>query len=129
MKITFKRDMERARSATVALIGTILGSALAVASCKSGDSAPPSSGGSSSALGGAPPPQTLQLNVTAVDTTFVTRDHFIASVEMQISGEPFAEAMGRDLSGFSRDFVCQLGACQASIYYDPALNDGLAGGP
>src|SRR5580704_19603401 len=73
--------------------------------------------------------QTLQLNITAVDTTFVTRDHFIASVEMQLSGEPFAEAMGRDLNGFSRDFVCQLSACQASIYYDPALNNGLAGGP
>ena len=34
-----------------------------------------------------------------MDTTFTTRDHFIASVEMQISGEPFAEAMGRDLGG------------------------------
>jgi hypothetical protein len=37
--------------------------------------------------------------------------------------------MGRDLGGFSRDFVCQLGVCQASIYYDPALNDGVVGGP
>src|ERR1700729_987967 len=75
------------------------------------------------------PVQTLRVDISAVDTTFVTRDHFIASVEMQISGEPFAEAMGRNLSGFSRDFVCQLGDCQPSIYYDPALNNGLAGGP
>jgi hypothetical protein len=64
-----------------------------------------------------------------VDTTFGTRDHFIASVEMQISGEPFAEAMGRQLGGFSRDYVCQESACQASIYYDPALNNGVVGGP
>ncbi len=66
--------------------------------------------------------------MSAVDTTFVTRDHFIASVEMQIAGEPFAEAMGRQLAGFSRDYSCQASVCQASIYYDPALNDGVAGG-
>ena len=80
-----------------------------------------------------PPPQTFQLTVTAVDTTFVTRDHFIASVEMQISGEPFAEAMGRDLSCFSRDFACQSTSppglpCSPSQYFDPALNGGVSGG-
>lgn len=73
--------------------------------------------------------QTLQLDVTAVDTTFVTRDHFIASVEMQLSGEPFAEAMGRDLAGYSRDFFCQSSPCSPDIYHDPALNNGVAGGP
>src|SRR5450755_2992955 len=78
---------------------------------------------------GAPVPQTLRLDVSAVDTTFDTRDHFIAAVEMQISGEPLAESMGRDLGGYSRDFVCQLSECSASIYYDPALNDGVTGGP
>ena len=26
---------------------------------------------------------------------------------MQLAGEPFAEAMGRDLGGYSRDYVCQ----------------------
>ena len=72
--------------------------------------------------------QTMQLNVTAVDTTFVTRDHFIATVEMQLSGEPFAEAMGRDLAGYSRDFVCQSSLCSPDIYHDPALNGGVAGG-
>src|ERR1700733_6551845 len=89
------------------------------------------SGNASHPPSGAPVLQTLRLDVLSgdVDTTFVTRDHFIASVEMQISGEPFAEAMGRDLNGFSRDFVCQLSPCQASIYYAPALNNGLAGGP
>ncbi len=74
--------------------------------------------------------QTLQLNVvTAVDTTFVTRDHFIASVEMQLSGEPFAQAMGRDLAGYSRDFFCQSSLCSPDVYHDPALNNGVAGGP
>ena len=51
--------------------------------------------------------QSYALTVASVDTTFVTEDHFIASVEMQLSGEPFAEAMGRDLGGYSRDYVCQ----------------------
>jgi hypothetical protein len=76
--------------------------------------------------------QSLRLDVldaTDVDTTFVTRDHFIAAVEMQISGEPLAEAMGRVLAGYSRDFVCQLSECSPSIYYDPALNGGIVGGP
>src|SRR5580658_155164 len=72
--------------------------------------------------------QTLQLDVTAVDTTFVTRDHFIASVEMQLSGEPFAQAMGRDLAGNSRDFFCHSSLCSPDIYHDPALNNGVAGG-
>jgi hypothetical protein len=92
---------------------------------------------SCSSTGARPPPpppsgvteQTLQLDVAAVDTTFVTRDHFIASVEMQLSGEPFAEAMGRDLAGYSRDFFCQSSRCAPDIYHDPALNNGVAGGP
>src|SRR5580658_11294310 len=65
--------------------------------------------------------QTYALTVTAVDTTFVTEDHFIAAVEMQLSGEPFAEAMGRDLAGYSRDFVCQTSLCSPDIYHDPDL--------
>ncbi len=93
----------------------LLGSLLSVAAC--GNS------------GKSPLPNTYALTVSAVDPTFVTRDHFMAAVEMQISGEPFAEAMGRDLGGFSRDYVCQSGNCSPSIYYDPALNNGVAGGP
>ena len=58
----------------------------------------------------------------------MTREHFIASVEMQISGEPFAEAMGRSLSGFSRDYVCRASTCSPSVYHDPTLNGGVAGG-
>ena len=68
--------------------------------------------------------QTYALTVTAVDTTFVTEDHFIAAVEMQLSGEPFAESMGRDLGGYSRDYACQDAGCQASIYTDPSSADG-----
>src|SRR4051812_16638959 len=67
--------------------------------------------------------QAYALRVTAVDTTFGTEDHFIAAVEMQLAGEPFAEAMGRDLGGYTRDFACQDAACQASLYADPALPD------
>ena len=75
------------------------------------------------------PTQSFALNITSVDTTFVTRDHFIAALEMQLSGEPFAEAMGRDLGGYSRDFFCQACSCDPSLYHDPALNMGVAGGP
>lgn len=76
----------------------------------------------------APPiTQSFALNVTAVDTTFVTEDHFIAAVEMQLSGEPFAEAMGRDLGGYSRDYACQASVCSPSLYVDPAAADAGAG--
>jgi hypothetical protein len=76
----------------------------------------------SSEAGDAPAvPQSYALRVTSVDTTFVTEDHFIASVEMQLSGEPFAQAMGRDLGGYSRDYSCTGSVCSPSIYQDPAL--------
>src|SRR5580692_8849928 len=68
--------------------------------------------------------QTYALTVTAVDTTFVTEDHFIAAVEMQLSGEPFAQAMGRDLSGYTRDYACQDASCSPSMYSDPTSTDG-----
>jgi len=75
--------------------------------------------GQAAAAGGAPghrPSQTLALVVTAVDPTFVTEDHFMASFEMQLSGEPLAETMGRDLRGYRRDYACQESLCQASLY-------------
>ncbi len=43
----------------------------------------------------------------------------MAAIEMQLSGEPLAEAMGRDLGGFKRDYGCQEGLCQASLYTGP----------
>ena len=55
--------------------------------------------------------------VTAVvtSTRFVVREHMLAAGEMQISGEPFAEAMGRDLHGYSRDLL------PTDLYTDLAL--------
>ena len=52
----------------------------------------------------APPPN-VTITSTVDSTRFVTREHMLASGEMQISGEPFAEAMGRDLTGYSRNLV------------------------
>ncbi len=49
---------------------------------------------------------------TVDSTRFVTREHMLASAEMQISGEPFAEAMGRVLTGYSRNLV------PADVYID-----------
>jgi hypothetical protein len=71
-----------------------------------------------------PTVQRYALTVTSVDTTFVTEDHFIAAVEMQLAGEPFAESMGRDLGGYSRDYACQDAGCQASLYTDPSSTTG-----
>jgi len=42
--------------------------------------------------------------VSARDTRFVVREHMLAAIEMQLSGEPFAQSMGRELSGYSRDW-------------------------
>src|SRR5882672_8589066 len=60
--------------------------------------------------------QSKRVDATSIDTTFTTLDHFIASLEMQISGEPLAETMGRDLGGYSRDAV------PSDQYFDPEQN-------
>jgi hypothetical protein len=71
---------------------------------------------------GVPDAGVRRVTITAdtVDTRFVTREHFLAGGEMQISGEPFAEAMGRLLSSYSRDHL------PADIYFDTSP---AAGGP
>jgi hypothetical protein len=70
------------------------------------------------------------LKVSAVDTRFRTRDHFMASVEMQLSGEPFARALGRDVSGYVRNYTCQEKVCSPNMYSDPlAAISGDGGGP
>jgi len=56
------------------------------------------------------------ITMTVGSTRFVTREHMIAAGEMQISGEPLAEAMGRDLGAYSRDFV------PADVYHDSELD-------
>ena len=64
------------------------------------------------------PPPTVTATVNS--TRFVTREHMLAAGEMQISGEPFAEAMGRDLGNYSRDHL------PTDIYFDTSA---LAAGP
>jgi hypothetical protein len=50
---------------------------------------------------GTPPPDTF-FTATVSDTRFRVADHFLASIEMQISGEPFAQLLGRNLTGYDR---------------------------
>jgi hypothetical protein len=64
---------------------------------------------------GAPPAIDVAITATVDSTRFVTREHMLAAGEMQISGEPLAEAMGRDLGGYSRDLL------PVDIYFDRAL--------
>ena len=58
-------------------------------------------------------PPAVAITATVNSTRFVTREHMLASGEMQISGEPLAEAMGRDLAAFSRDLL------PTDIYFAP----------
>jgi hypothetical protein len=67
-----------------------------------------------------PVPGSVSITASDVDTRFVTREAFIAAGEMQISGEPLAEAMGRNLADYSRD------ALPTDIYFDTSP---LAAGP
>jgi hypothetical protein len=94
-----------------------------------------------SGIGQQPPPppqglaaQTFQLSVADadVDTRFVTRDHFMAALEMQLSGEPFAESMvasfaprGRNLAYYSRDHI------PPNLYFAPSFTqpDAAPQGP
>src|SRR5271156_6339960 len=88
----------------------LLASVVGVGACH-GASHTMTGANSQSSLSGEAP-QTFQLTVAAadVDTRFVTRDHFMAAVEMQLSGEPLASLMvwvpfapqGRNLALYSR---------------------------
>ncbi len=84
--------------------------AVALASCAK-TPAPPDAG---------LPPARVTITATDLQTRTQTREHFLAAVEMQLSGEPLAEAMGRQLSGYSRDHV------PADLYFDTSP---LSGGP
>ncbi len=71
----------------------------------------------------APAPTTATppvITASAVQTRFVAREHFLAAGEMQISGEPLAEAMGRDLANYSRDHL------PSDLYFDTST---VAQGP
>ena len=50
---------------------------------------------------GKPTPDTY-FTSSVTDKTFFVADHMLASIEMQISGEPFAQLLGRDLAGYDR---------------------------
>ena len=63
----------------------------------------------------APTAQGVAVTAVVDSTRFVVREHMLAAGEMQISGEPLAQAMGRDLGGYSRD---QL---PPNLYNDPIL--------
>ncbi|HEY2744132.1 MAG TPA: hypothetical protein VGL86_05905, partial [Polyangia bacterium] len=60
------------------------------------------------------------ITATGTQTRFVSREHFLAGGEMQISGEPLAEAMGRDLANYSRDHL------PTDLYFDTST---IAQGP
>jgi hypothetical protein len=64
--------------------------------------------------------QRARITATVGSTRFVAREHFLAAAEMQVSGEPLAEAMGRDLGNYSRDHV------PPDLYFDTS---SLASGP
>jgi len=95
-------------------------SALAVvlAACSSVPRLAPDGGGSGD---DAPPPDAapsvrVTITATVTSTRFVTREHMLAGGEMQISGEPLAEAMGRRLPNFSRDRL------PTDLYFDSQFN-------
>ncbi len=83
-----------------------------------GSSATSTSATSSTSTGMTVPRAPVTVTGTT-DTRFVTADHLFASVEMQLSGEPLAEAMGRDLSGYSRDFPTP------NVYFDANGNPSI----
>jgi hypothetical protein len=108
-------QMTRSRSWGAALLAA-LAAAPSLAACGSdggggtaghGGSTATGSGGTSTggtstggAGGAAPLPTGLSAKITK--TRFLTADAMLASIEMQISGEPFAELLGRDLGGYDR---------------------------
>jgi hypothetical protein len=116
LKVTFNKPVRFGRSLTLTSAGL-----LAVLACRSSSSPAPAT---VTALPGSLAPQTFQFSVANVDvdTRFVTRDHFMAALEMQLSGEPFAQTLtapyapnGRVLSYYSRDHI------PPNLYFLPSL--------
>ncbi|MEO6777238.1 MAG: hypothetical protein ABI467_30195 [Kofleriaceae bacterium] len=77
--------------------------ALALAACNHTPGVAPDGGAGDGSPPDAPPSRHVTITATVNRTRFVTREHMLAAGEMQISGEPLAEAMGRHLSNYSRD--------------------------
>jgi hypothetical protein len=59
----------------------------------------------------------VTITATVNSTRFVTREHMLAAGEMQISGEPLAQAMRRDLAAYSRNML------PPDIYEAPDLSE------
>ncbi|MBI5512439.1 MAG: hypothetical protein HY909_01650 [Deltaproteobacteria bacterium] len=69
-------------------------------------------------VGDAPTPPRSRLSIERVERRIGTRDLMFASIEMQQSGEPLAEALGRDLAGYDRYML------PTDRYADPAQDGG-----
>ena len=67
----------------------------------------------SSKLPASNPPPTTFFTAELTDSTFRTANHFLASIEMQISGEPFAQLLGLNLAGYDRFNTTP------DLYFDP----------
>ena len=70
-----------------------------VPACSSSDTTSGAASTTSTSGGAGGPPLPTGLTAEVTDTRFTTADHMIAGIEMQISGEPFAELLGRDIGG------------------------------
>jgi len=94
----------------------VLAAALAALSLGCRDEASPTSSDAGAPDAGA----AVRITATVGSTRFNVREHMLAAVEMQISGEPFAESMQRNLANYSRDVL------PADTYYD---SSPLSSGP
>jgi hypothetical protein len=67
------------------------------------------------------------LTGTLVNTRFEVAEHMRASIEMQVSGEPFAQLLGYNLMGFNRTLVVtDQYAPDGGTYYTDPLGYALA---
>ncbi len=86
----------------------LAGALVLVAACARHTPAVPGDTGPADAgIDAAPDAMATPATITATlgSARFVVREHMLAAAEMQISGEPLATAMGRDLASYSRDLV------------------------
>jgi hypothetical protein len=70
-------------------------------------------GGKQSSIAASTPTPSTFFTAELTDSSFDTANHFLASIEMQISGEPFAQLLGYNLAGFDRFNT------QTDLYFDP----------
>lgn len=94
------------------LLGGLLGGVLGCASPITAVGGDASDG---SGDGGSVQPERVTITSTVNSTRFVVREHMLAGAEMQLSGEPLAQAMGRSVMNYSRDRV------PTDLYFDPTF--------